>query len=46
MGATCSAGADWWALKFVGFVLGSFVFSLIFWATKNWLEKGSKKRKK
>ncbi|MBU1974554.1 MAG: hypothetical protein KKH52_04110 [Nanoarchaeota archaeon] len=43
---TGSGGVGWWALKGVGFILGSFVFSVVFWATKNWLEKGRKKKKK
>jgi hypothetical protein len=36
----------WWILKTVFFVFACFVFSIIFWATKNWLEKGSSKKKK
>tara|TARA_Y100000310_G_scaffold316719_1_gene368792 strand:+ start:548 stop:691 length:144 start_codon:yes stop_codon:yes gene_type:complete len=47
MGATCSGGgAAWVVLKGVFFILATFVFSVIFWATKNWLEKGRKKKKK
>ncbi|MFC1741469.1 hypothetical protein ACFL3V_02955 [Nanoarchaeota archaeon] len=39
-------GAGWWILKGVFFVFASFVFSLIFWTTKHWLEKGCCKGKK
>ena len=37
--------AGWAIYKVVLFVLASFVFSLIFWGTKNWLDKKHKKRR-
>lgn len=40
MGMGYDGGAWWWVLKAVMFVFASFVFSIIFWATKYWLEKG------
>jgi len=36
----------WYFLKLVMFVLASFIFSAIFWATQKWLDKKPKKRKK
>ena len=36
----------WWGLgKLALFVLGSFVFSVTFWATKNWLENPKKRKR-
>jgi hypothetical protein len=35
----------WYAFKASIFVVASFVFSLIFWSTKNWLEKKPVKKK-
>jgi hypothetical protein len=37
----------WYFFKGVGFIVGTFIFSYIFWRTKNWLDnKSPKKRKK
>ncbi|MFC1730889.1 hypothetical protein ACFL6I_11195 [candidate division KSB1 bacterium] len=36
----------WIVLKAVLFVLASFVFSIIFWATQHWLHRPAKKKKK
>ena len=36
----------WYILKVALFVVASFVFSIVFWATKNWLEKKPAKKKK
>ena len=30
-----------WLLRIATFAIGSFIFSVIFWATKEWLEKGN-----
>ena len=36
----------WWGLgKIAVFVLATFVFSVIFWATKNWLENPKKRKR-
>ena len=39
-----------WLLKIASFAIGAFIFSVIFWGTKDWLEKGkaalSKTKKK
>ncbi|MBW2963866.1 hypothetical protein KY363_00250 [Candidatus Woesearchaeota archaeon] len=40
MGYDGAGYIGWGILKAVMFVFASFVFSIIFWATKNWLEKG------
>lgn len=39
-----SKGVAWGLLKLVYFVLGTFIFSVIFWATHVWLVKGKKKK--
>jgi hypothetical protein len=36
----------WMLLKLVGFILASFVFSFIFWATKKWMDQTPVKKKK
>ena len=42
-------GASWmigiWLLCLIGFAVGSFVFSAIFWLTYNWLSKEKMKKK-
>ena len=38
--------ACWWILKIVFFVVASFVFSVIFWATKKWFDKAPANKKK
>ena len=47
-GTTCAwAGkSGWWALKAVYFLVASFVFSWIFWKTKELVEKKPAKKKK
>ncbi|MFC1752346.1 hypothetical protein ACFL96_03010 [Thermoproteota archaeon] len=43
----CSATKiGWILLKGVFFILASFVFSVVFWATKHWLDKKPGKKKK
>jgi hypothetical protein len=40
--------AGWILVKSIAFILASFVFSLIFWLTKKWVdrqEQGKKKKK-
>ncbi|MFC1752767.1 hypothetical protein ACFL96_05160 [Thermoproteota archaeon] len=43
---TWAGKTGWIVLKAVCFVLASFVFSVVFWATKHWIEKGTKKKRK
>ena len=45
MGYTYST-CGWITLKAIMFVLGTFVFSVIFWGTKKWMEHAPKKKKK
>ena len=41
-----SAGyVGWWVLKSLLFIAASFVFSLIFWLTKKWIDGKQKKKK-
>ncbi len=35
----------WIAVKTAAFILGSFVFSFIFWGVKRWMDKPRKKKK-
>jgi len=36
--------AGYLIFKVIAFVLASYVFSVIFWGTKQWMEKKSKKK--
>lgn len=42
----CYEKGLWIVAKVAFFVLGTFVFSVVFWGTKYWLECGCKKKKK
>jgi hypothetical protein len=45
MGGMYHNGGVWWILvKISVFILASFVFSVVFWATKHWLEQKPKKK--
>jgi Na+/melibiose symporter-like transporter len=46
MMGTGTHGAGWWILKIMWFVVGSFVFSWIFWKTKQMVEEKPKKKKR
>lgn len=35
-----------WLLRVATFAIGAFIFSVIFWGTKEWLEKGSPETRK
>ena len=43
---TTGARVGWYALKIIGFVVASYIFSYIFWSTKKCVEKGCKTKKK
>ncbi len=46
-GVMTATGKAWWILgKSVAFLVGTFVFSYIFWWTKGIVEKGCKKKKR
>jgi len=47
MGYTTMMGySGWWLAKAVGFLVGTFVFSYVFWWTKGLVEKGCSPKKK
>jgi hypothetical protein len=42
---TGTRGLAWWVLKGAFFIVGSFVFSWIFWKTKEMVERKPRKRR-
>ena len=51
MGYACTWTSVWWGfMKVIMFILASFLFSFIFWATKKWMDlcpyNGKKKKKR